>query len=95
MLVRFAAHEPVKIVESHADRPLVIGPGKAVTVIGGVVVLSEPGSGIAIFLQYLGNGSVIDANDTVISRVTGGLFRHNPVPDRMVVAARDESGPGR
>ena len=41
-LVCLAAHEPVEVIETHADRPLVEWSGRAVLKGGNVVVLAEP-----------------------------------------------------
>ena len=47
-LVGLAAHEPVEILESHADRPLVERPGRAVQIGGRVMVLAKPRGGITV-----------------------------------------------
>ena len=58
-LVGLAAHEAVEVVEAHADGPLVEGPGRAVLIARRVVVLAEPGRGVAVLLQDLADGGVV------------------------------------
>src|SRR6476660_3776019 len=47
-LARVAADEAVEIVEAHSDRPLIERAGLARLIAGRVMVLAEPGRGIAV-----------------------------------------------
>ncbi len=94
-LVGVAADEAVKVVEAHADRPLVERPDLAGTVDGSVVLLAEPGRGVAIFLENTADGGLVLGNDAVIAREAGGLFGDDAEAAGVVIAAGDESGPRR
>src|ERR1700727_3535952 len=77
-LIGLAAHEPVKILEAHARRPLVEGTGRtAVLEPWSVMVLAEPRGRVAVFLEDLADGGIIDTDDGVIAGVAGGQFADN------------------
>src|SRR5664279_2009597 len=81
-LVGLATQEAIEILEAHADRPLVEGPGSsAVSEARCVVVFAKPRSRVSVLLQDLGDGSVILADDRVIARVAGGQFSNHTEAD--------------
>ena len=92
-LIRFPAHEAVEIVKAHPSRPLAKRSGGAVLIIGGVVVLSEPGRRISVVFQDCAYGGVIDADDGVVTRIASGLFGDDPEADRVMVAAGNDRRP--
>src|SRR5262249_46784803 len=52
-LVRLAGDEAVEVIEALISRPVVERPGGACLVVRHVVVLAEPGAGIAVLLERL------------------------------------------
>ncbi|MNW13621.1 hypothetical protein D3C71_2116220 [compost metagenome] len=59
------------------------------------MVLSEPGRGVAVLLQYFADRRVLDADDRVIARITGRLFRDDAEACRVMIAAGDKRGTRR
>ena len=94
-LVGLAAHEPVEVLEAHADGPLGERAGRAVLVRRRVVVLAEPRGGVAVLLQDLTDRAVIDADGGVVARVAGGLLGDDPEAHGVVAAAGDDGRPRR
>ena len=94
-LVGLAAHEAVEVVEAHADRPLVERSRHAVLIARRVVVLAEPGCGVAVLLQDRADGGALRSDDAVVARIAGGLLRNDAEADRVVVAAGDQRRPRR
>ena len=92
-LIRLPAHEAVEILKAHPSRPLAERSGGAVLIVWRVVVLAEPGCGVAILLQDLADGSVVDADDGVVARVAGGLFGDNPEANGVMVTPGDDRRP--
>jgi hypothetical protein len=70
-LVRVAAHEPVEILEAHTDRPLVEWSVLAGLVRRCVVLLAEPRSAIAVFLENAADRRLVLGDDAVVARVAG------------------------
>ena len=74
-LISIAAYESVEIFKTHADRPLV----KRADLAGGerrrVVVLAKPGRGVSVVEKDAANRGLVLANDAVVTRKSGGLFR--------------------
>ena len=93
-LVGLAAHEPVEILEAQARGPLVIGPGDAVLIGRGVVVLAEPGRGIAVLLEDRANAGALQADDGVVAGIARGQFADHAGTHRVMVAAGDQRRPG-
>src|SRR5438876_485890 len=58
-LIGFTAHEPVEVIEAHPARPLVEGSSQAIEIGRRVMVLAEPGRGVAVLLQYLADGRFV------------------------------------
>ena len=92
-LIRLAAHEAVEILKAHPGRPLAKRSGGAVLIIGRVVVLAEPGGGVAILLQDFADGGVVDADDGVVARIAGGLFGDDPEADGVMVSPGNDRRP--
>src|SRR4030095_12428694 len=86
-LIGFTAHEPVEVIETHPARPLVEGSSQAVEIGRRVMVLAEPGRGIAVLLKDLADGAFVLCNDAVVARVTGGLLGDHTKTRRVMVAA--------
>src|SRR4029453_16599647 len=91
-LIGLAAHEPVEVLEAHPTRPLVEGSSQAVEIGRRVMVLAEPGRGVAVLLKNLADGSLVLGNDAVVARIAGGLLGDHTKTRRMVVAAGDQGG---
>src|SRR5262245_31393078 len=89
-LIRFTAHEPVEVLETHPAGPLVEGSSKAVKIGRRVMVLTEPACGVAILLQDLANGGFVLCNDAVVARVASGLLGDHTKTRRVMVAAGDQ-----
>ncbi len=95
-LVGFATHEAVEVLETHTRGPLLERTGgTAVLEARRVVVLAEPRRGIAVVLEDLADGGVLQANDRVVTRIAGGEFADDTRTHGVVVAARDEGRAGR
>ena len=94
-LVGVAAHEAVEIVETHTGRPLVEWAGAAVLEGRRVVVLAEPGRGIAVLLQNRADRGVVHAKDGVVAWIAGGLLGNHTETDRMMVASGNQRRPRR
>src|SRR5208282_93224 len=92
-LIGLAAHEPVEILEAHADRPLVERPGHAVLKAGGVMFFAKPRGGVTVVPQDRADGSVLRPDDGVIARITSGQLADYPKTHRVMIAPRDESCP--
>src|SRR5580693_1103970 len=70
-LTGVAANEAVEILETHADGPL-LERAKLTCLIGGrVVVLAEPGRGVAILFEDLADGGRIARNEAVVAGKSG------------------------
>ena len=89
-LISLAAHEAVKIVETHAARPLIERPRHAVQIGGGVMVLAEPGGGKSILFQDLTDRGAFRSDDRVIAREAGGHLADDAESHRMMIAPSDE-----
>src|SRR5208282_6688055 len=92
-LIGLASHEPVEILEAHADRPLVERPSRAVVIGGRVVLLAKPRGRITVVPQDRADGSVLRPDDGVIARITSGQLADYPKTHRVMIAPRDESCP--
>src|SRR5206468_4911670 len=82
--------EPVEILKSHTDRPLVKRPGRAVEIGGGVMVLAKPRGGITVLLQDFADRGAILTDDGIIAWEAGGHLTDDAVTDRVMVAAGDQ-----
>ena len=60
-----------------------------------VVVLAEPGRGVAVGLQDRADGRLVLGDDAVVAGIAGGGFADDAEADRVVVAAGDQRGAGR
>ena len=89
-LVGLTAHEPVEVLEAHPAGPLVEGSSQAVEIGRRVMVLAEPGRGVAVLLKDLADGRFVLGNDAVVARVAGGLLGDHTKTRRVVVAAGDQ-----
>src|SRR4029079_14296342 len=89
-LIGLAAHEAVEIIEAHTARPLVERPGRAVLIAWRVVVLAEPGRGVAVLFQDRTDGGALGADDGVIAWIPGGLLRDDAEAHRVVIAPGDQ-----
>ncbi len=94
-LARVAADEAVEVVEAHAVRPLVERTGLAGLVEGRVVVLAEPGGGVAVVAQRGADGALVERDDRIVARVAGGDLADDAEAHRVVVAPGDQRGAGR
>ena len=91
-LVAFTAHETVKVLEAHTDRPLVERPSDAVLKARRIVVLAEPRSGVTVVPQDRADGRVVRSDDGVIARITRGQLTNHAEAHRMMISPGDESG---
>ncbi len=94
-LARVAADEPVEVLEAQADRPAIEWTGLAGLEGRRVVVLAEPGSGVAVVPEDAADGRRIPLDDAVVAGVAGRQLGDDAEARRMVVAAGDERGPRR
>src|SRR6476659_6813747 len=70
-LIGFTAHEPIEVIKAHPAGPLVEGSSQAVEISRRVMVLAEPGRGVAVLLEDLADGGFVFGNDAVVARVAG------------------------
>ena len=94
-LVGLAAHEPVEVLEAHADRPLIERSGRAVQIGRGVVVLAEPRRGVSVVAKNGSDRCAFGTDDRIVAWIAGGHFTDDAIPDRMMVAARNQRRPRR
>ena len=94
-LVRLAADEPVEIVEPHVGRPAVERAGGGGLVVGDVVVLAEPGRGVAVLVQDLGDGGGAVGNEPAVPGIAAGNFLDDAGADAVVVAPGQQRGARR
>ena len=93
-LVGVSADEAVEILEAHAGRPLVERPDRAGLERRRVVVLAEPGGGVAVIEENPSDGGLVLGDDTIVAGEAGSLLGDHTEPCRVMVAPRDERGPG-
>ena len=93
-LVGVAADEAVEILKTHTCWPLVEGPDRAGLEGRRVVVLAEPGCGVAVIEQNPSDGGLVLGDDAVVAREACSLLRDHAEPGRVVIAAGDERGAG-
>src|SRR4029077_13939899 len=91
-LFGFTAHEPVEVIETHPAGPLVERSSQAVEIRRRVMVLAEPGRGIAVLLEDLADGRFVLGNDAVVARIAGGLLGDHTKTRRVMVAPGNERG---
>ena len=94
-LVGLAPDEPVEIVEAHVGRPVVERPGGGGLVVGDVVVLAEPGRGVAVLVQNLGDGGGAVGDEPAVPGIAAGNFLDDAGADAVVVAPGEQRGAGR
>ena len=94
-LVGFATHETVKVVKTHAGRPLAERTRFAELEGGRVVVLAEPGCRVTVLLQHGGHSDLVGRHQGIIPRVPGRTFTDDPEAHRMVIAPGQKGSTGR
>src|SRR5260370_7736219 len=92
-LVGLAAHEAIEVLEAHSRRPLVVRSSDAVLIGGRVVILAEPRRGVTVILEDRADAGVLQADDRVIARVTGGELADHAETDGLMVTPVDQSRP--
>ena len=91
-LVGIAAGEAVEVLETHADRPTVEGPGLAGLEGRNVVVLAKPRCGIAVIEQHAADRRLVLGDDAVVARKARRLLGDHAETGRVVVAPGDQRG---
>ena len=89
-LAGVAADEPVEIIETHADRPLIERPGLARLIKGRVVILAEPRGRVTVLLENLADRAAILLDDRVVPRESRRRFAHDAIAGHVMVAAGDQ-----
>ena len=89
-LAGVAADEPVEILETHADRPLIERPGLARQVKRRVVVFAKPRGRVPVLLKNLTNRSAIPLDDRVVTWESRRGFAHYTEAGHVMVASRDQ-----
>src|SRR4029453_12135066 len=79
-LVGLAPHKSEKLLEAHADRPLVEWSGRAVQIGGGVVVLAKPRRGVSVVAEHGSDCRAVLANDGMLPGEAGGNLAVAPLP---------------
>ena len=89
-LAGVAADEAVEVLEAHAVRPLVEGPGLGRLIEGRVVILAEPRGRVPVVLQDGADGAVLLPDDRVVARKPRRDFAHHAEAGHVVVAPGDQ-----
>ena len=89
-LAGVAADEAIEVLEAHAVRPLVEGPGLGRLIEGRVVILAEPRGRVPVLLQDGADGAVLLPDDRVVARESRRDFAHHPEAGHVVVAPGDQ-----
>src|SRR5260370_443343 len=89
-LASVAADEPVEILETHTDRPLVKRPSLARLIKWRVVVLAEPRGRVTVLLENLTNRSAIPLDDRIVTRESSRPFAHDAKAGYVMVASGDQ-----
>jgi hypothetical protein len=93
-LIGLTAHESIEILEAHTRGPLVERSGNTVLKVWCIVVLAKPGSGITIVLKNGTDAGIVQSDDRIITRITGGQFANHPTANRMMISTGYQSSPG-
>ncbi|CAH0300022.1 hypothetical protein ROS9278_04518 [Roseomonas sp. CECT 9278] len=91
-LAGIAADEAEEVVEAHADRPVGEGPGGRGLPGRHVVVLAEPGGGVAIRLQDGADRRRLARDDRIVAGEAGGEFADIAEADLVVVVPGQQRG---
>src|SRR5215469_10838053 len=94
-LIGITANEAIKVLKTHACRPLVERSRLAGDKRRRVVILTEPRCAVAIVLEDLSDRRLITGDEAVVSRESGGLLGNHAETDRVMVAAGDERSASR
>ena len=94
VLARLAAEDAPEAVESPGVRPAVERPGRPLHVIGRHVPLSESGGRVAVALKRPDEGSAVLRHARRVAGERSGELADRPEPHGVVVAARQQGGPG-
>ena len=76
-LIGLTAHEPIEILKAHPAGPLVKGSGQAVEIGRRVMILAEPGSGVAVVLQDRADGGFVLVMMRIVARIAGRHVRRS------------------
>ena len=94
VLARLAAEDAPEAIESPRVRPAVERPGCTLDVIGGQVPLAEPGGRVAVALKRPDERSAVLRHARAVAGERAGELADRPEADGVVVAARQQGGPG-
>ena len=94
-LAGVAADEAVEIVVALSDRPMVERSLRARLPDRDVVVLAEPGGGVAVLLERQRSMRRLGPRDGVVAGIAGRGFGHHAEADPVMVPAGEQRGPGR
>ena len=94
-LAGVAADESVKILETHAVRPLPERPGLAVRQRTACYGPCRTRMWNTVVLEDGADGALLDRNDRVVAGIPGRDFSDHAEAHRMMVASGDEGGAGR
>ena len=89
-LTRVPGIESVEVIESKTTRPVIERADFARLPRRRVVILSDPGGGVTILLEDLGNRSRALRNDCGVAIVTGGELRDDAGSRHMMVATGEQ-----
>ncbi len=94
-LAGVAADKAVEVVVALPDRPVGERPGRGGLPDRHVVVLAEPGGGVAVLLQRHRHMRALRPRDGVVAGVADGTFGNVAEADGVMVAAGQQRRPGR
>src|SRR5215469_15469683 len=86
-LVGVASHEAIEVLKTHADRPLVEGPGLTRLIDGCIVVLTFPCGTVSVLQKDAAYGGAVLADDAVVARKAAGDLGDHAEANRVVVAS--------
>ena len=94
-VVHVAGVESIEVVKPEAVGPAVEGPGGTRLPRRGIMVLADPGGGIAILAENLADRAAASRQDARVAIVAGGRLGDDSGRGGVMVAARDQRGPCR
>ena len=94
-LVGLAAHETVVALETAAERPAVVGPGRRHVLGGRQVPFAHAEGVVALRRQHLTEHALVEGQDAVVAGVAGGGLGDRGQPDGVVIAPGEDAAARR
>ena len=95
VLAGLGREEAPVVIKAPRIRPVVERPRRALLALGGEVPLADPGGRVPVLLQHLGKRRRVAREHRRVAREAARKLGDATHADRVMVAARQERGPGR